>query len=597
MEQTKYDVFISYSRKDYVDEHNNVIPNNVVSQIKEALEKSNISYWIDEEGIYSGDEYAPILARAIKNCEIFLFVSTKNSNASGWTSNEIATANAFNKKIIPIRVDKSVYNESIILYIAKLDFINYQSNPTRALARMTKSIRGYIDQIANKRIAEEALLEEDRERRERDSVRKQELSQVQNRIVTVERELDHLRGQWKVTSSLYNELKSKEALLLDNPYENNIQQLQELNSELDDGNKEKVLQAQNKRKSFFRRIGGWYVDSDGGERHLLVSLLLKITLTIAVILAFLSYVFFFLESDSFYVTYDLFLFSFLSAAFSIILYYFITWNRIAYFLFILCLWGVSAIPIINNPTMPFSKGMWLLIPIVVTVLLFTSKYKGKYYYEQTTPIIPTLKNKQGERKFGKILIISCLPFLLAFLFIIEVKPEPYLKTSMMDSVVEEPDDFEYLEMRFSEAREKLGYWAMKENELQNELGRSNMKFGRNSKRVKGLKETLMATKLEKDKAQSEYDTTIAIVYGQIDMARNRVERLEHEADELKNKLNDKNSDFKRISKERVAIDKFVYVARIEYDTVLSRSKRIIGDDLVMKYIEHIDDNQSVKENH
>lgn len=29
MEQEKYDVFISYSRKDHVDEHKNVIPNNV----------------------------------------------------------------------------------------------------------------------------------------------------------------------------------------------------------------------------------------------------------------------------------------------------------------------------------------------------------------------------------------------------------------------------------------------------------------------------------------------------------------------------------------------------------------------------------------
>ncbi len=29
----KYDVFISYSRKDYVDEQKNVIPDNVISKI------------------------------------------------------------------------------------------------------------------------------------------------------------------------------------------------------------------------------------------------------------------------------------------------------------------------------------------------------------------------------------------------------------------------------------------------------------------------------------------------------------------------------------------------------------------------------------
>ena len=33
----KYDVFISYSRKDYVDENKNVLPHNVISQIKEPF--------------------------------------------------------------------------------------------------------------------------------------------------------------------------------------------------------------------------------------------------------------------------------------------------------------------------------------------------------------------------------------------------------------------------------------------------------------------------------------------------------------------------------------------------------------------------------
>ena len=53
----KYDVFISYSRKDYVDNDGNVIPNNMLSQIKATFKANGISYWFDEEGIYSGDEF------------------------------------------------------------------------------------------------------------------------------------------------------------------------------------------------------------------------------------------------------------------------------------------------------------------------------------------------------------------------------------------------------------------------------------------------------------------------------------------------------------------------------------------------------------
>ena len=51
----QYDVFISYSRKDYVDDKKNIIPNNVVSKIKDTLSKEGISYWFDEDGM-SKDE-------------------------------------------------------------------------------------------------------------------------------------------------------------------------------------------------------------------------------------------------------------------------------------------------------------------------------------------------------------------------------------------------------------------------------------------------------------------------------------------------------------------------------------------------------------
>jgi hypothetical protein len=37
MGQTEYDVFISYSRHDYMDDQESIIPNNEVSKIMEAL--------------------------------------------------------------------------------------------------------------------------------------------------------------------------------------------------------------------------------------------------------------------------------------------------------------------------------------------------------------------------------------------------------------------------------------------------------------------------------------------------------------------------------------------------------------------------------
>lgn len=61
MKKVIHDVFISYSRKDYVDEQGNVLPDNILSKIKKALMENDISYWFDEEGICSGDEFASVL--------------------------------------------------------------------------------------------------------------------------------------------------------------------------------------------------------------------------------------------------------------------------------------------------------------------------------------------------------------------------------------------------------------------------------------------------------------------------------------------------------------------------------------------------------
>ncbi len=78
MEQ-KYDVFISYSRKDYVDENKNVIPGNVVSKIKDKLSEAGISYWFDEEGINYGDDFVDKIVTHIEQSDIFLYISSANS--------------------------------------------------------------------------------------------------------------------------------------------------------------------------------------------------------------------------------------------------------------------------------------------------------------------------------------------------------------------------------------------------------------------------------------------------------------------------------------------------------------------------------------
>lgn len=144
MKQTKYDVFISYSRKDYVDKHKNVIQDNEVSKIKEALTNASISYWFDENGIYSGQDYVEKIVTNIEKSKILLFLSTVNSNKSRFTRREIACAEALKKHIIPVRIDSTPFNKYVLFHIADLDYIEYYTNPQKGLEDLLESIKIHL---------------------------------------------------------------------------------------------------------------------------------------------------------------------------------------------------------------------------------------------------------------------------------------------------------------------------------------------------------------------------------------------------------------------------------------------------------------------
>lgn len=96
---SKYDVFISYSRKDTA----------VADRICAALDHQGISYFIDRQGIGGGQEFPEVLAEAIVGCRIMLYLASRNSYESKFTNNEITFA--FNEKpkgsILPYIIDGS----------------------------------------------------------------------------------------------------------------------------------------------------------------------------------------------------------------------------------------------------------------------------------------------------------------------------------------------------------------------------------------------------------------------------------------------------------------------------------------------------------
>ena len=105
-----YDIFISYNKRDYP----------VVETIIRVLAENGYTFFIDREGIFSGDSFASRIADAVRGSSLILFISSVNSNRSHWVSKEIAFAISLNKIVIPIRIDNSDYSSEI-----RFDLLNY----------------------------------------------------------------------------------------------------------------------------------------------------------------------------------------------------------------------------------------------------------------------------------------------------------------------------------------------------------------------------------------------------------------------------------------------------------------------------------------
>lgn len=182
--QQKYDVFISYSRKDYVDDLKNVIPGNAVSIIKKALTEVGISYWFDEDGIYSGQNFVEKIVSNIEASKVFIFLSTENSNKSRWTCKEIACADELRKPIVPVRIDAAPYNRQVMFRISDLDYIEYYVDSERGLTDLINAINVHLEQIK----AEENRWKEEENR-------KNEIERKKAETLKQQKELEEKRHQ------------------------------------------------------------------------------------------------------------------------------------------------------------------------------------------------------------------------------------------------------------------------------------------------------------------------------------------------------------------------------------------------------------------
>ena len=123
----KYDVFISYSRKDIEE----------VTRFVDMLKKRipTLSCWFDIEGIECGFLE---LDEIIDNSSYVLFALSKNSMESKWAKDEVMYAKNVGKKVIPVLLDGAKLDGWFLFKFGRVDCID--STKDVQLDKMMKNI-------------------------------------------------------------------------------------------------------------------------------------------------------------------------------------------------------------------------------------------------------------------------------------------------------------------------------------------------------------------------------------------------------------------------------------------------------------------------
>lgn len=139
------EIFISYCRKD----------TEVANKICDALDRANITYFIDRRGIGGGQEFPAILADAIFESKLFLYLASSNSYESKYTDSEITFA--FNEKpretILPYIIDNSELPRHLRLVFANIQWRKMNEHPIDSV--LIPDLRSLLNKIDLAKIKKE----------------------------------------------------------------------------------------------------------------------------------------------------------------------------------------------------------------------------------------------------------------------------------------------------------------------------------------------------------------------------------------------------------------------------------------------------------
>lgn len=122
-----FNVFISYATKDL----------SVVDQVRTVLEGSSVAVFVAEHSVPAGSPLAQSIITAIKQCDIFIVLWSRNADASDWVPQEVGIAKADNKHIIPVLLDPGLKPPG---FMSDLKYLDATCDPQRAFTWLRDNV-------------------------------------------------------------------------------------------------------------------------------------------------------------------------------------------------------------------------------------------------------------------------------------------------------------------------------------------------------------------------------------------------------------------------------------------------------------------------
>ena len=132
----EFNIFISYSTHDLQQ----------VQMLKKQMDSTPIKVFVADHSICPGQELAPSISDAIKQCDLFVVLWSKKAKDSDWVTQEIGKATAYKKKILPLLLDEEL---NLPGFISGLKYLPIYKNPGKELEKARNIIKAEYDTKKN----------------------------------------------------------------------------------------------------------------------------------------------------------------------------------------------------------------------------------------------------------------------------------------------------------------------------------------------------------------------------------------------------------------------------------------------------------------